>query len=297
MLVAHYPLDEDSGTTAYDHTGNGYDGTVTGATVGATGLLGTGAYSFDGTDDYVGLGTDLFSFGQGTIVAWVNPASAAAARRAVSLESVFDLRIGDPDGDGTYQLLGSVYDGTTGYTVTLLESPGTATWYHAAVTIDGTTLKGYLDGTLQSSVSAASPGFSSYNRENRIGSAGTAVQFWDGEIGQVRIYDHVLTPAEVQYLYDVGTTGTILTATKTHGSAISPDLRANVTLNAQAATAYVIGSPATASEEVQSVSLSTGSNDYTLSWASTHSDFRVEVVADLSDPTTRVETTRVALLA
>ena len=75
--VAHYKLDETSGSTAIDSSGNGNDGTINGATVNQIGYNGSvGAYSFDGTDDYVDIGhisslnfsrTDNF-----TISCWVN---------------------------------------------------------------------------------------------------------------------------------------------------------------------------------------------------------------------------------
>ena len=51
-LVAHYPFDGN----ASDVTGNGHDGTVTGATLGADRHGNAGmAYSFDGDEDYVSL--------------------------------------------------------------------------------------------------------------------------------------------------------------------------------------------------------------------------------------------------
>lgn len=52
-LVAHWPLDELSGTTAYDKTGRN-DGAITGTTLGQAGI-GDGLTSqyFDGTNDYI----------------------------------------------------------------------------------------------------------------------------------------------------------------------------------------------------------------------------------------------------
>lgn len=295
MLIAHYPLDEDSGTTAYDHTGNGNNGTVTGATVGATGLLGGTAYSFDGTDDSV-VPPDRTNSAY-SIMAWFTADSFTNKGTVICYnqgdlllrnDTAGNLEYYHRDGGSTYQLIHE-------------EPISTATWYHTVQTWDGSTATAYIDG-----VSVGNQAISGLANDTTTTTAfgigaehpGTTLEdkHFDGRINGVRVYDHALTPAEIQYLYDVSTTGTILTASKTHGSAISPDLRANITLNAQAATASVIGSPGTASEEVQSVALSTGTNDYTLSWAATHTEFRVEVVADLADLTQRVETNRIALL-
>ena len=51
-LVVHWSLDEGSGTTAHDFSGNGNDGTLNGDPQWATGKT-DGALEFDGTGDYV----------------------------------------------------------------------------------------------------------------------------------------------------------------------------------------------------------------------------------------------------
>lgn len=55
-LVAHYALDDETGTTARDSSDGKHDGTLegydSGSTGWTTGKIG-GALSFDGTDDYV----------------------------------------------------------------------------------------------------------------------------------------------------------------------------------------------------------------------------------------------------
>ena len=53
-LVAHWPLNELSGTTAYDISGNGNHGAITGTTLGQPGI-GDGLYSqsFDGSTSYI----------------------------------------------------------------------------------------------------------------------------------------------------------------------------------------------------------------------------------------------------
>ena len=54
-LVVLWHLNESSGD-AIDSSGNGYDGTVTSATQGITGLWNTNSYTFDGLNDYVNFG-------------------------------------------------------------------------------------------------------------------------------------------------------------------------------------------------------------------------------------------------
>jgi len=52
-LVGHWTFDEGSGTTAYDSSGNGYDGTINGGAAYTTGVVGSGALEFNGTDSFV----------------------------------------------------------------------------------------------------------------------------------------------------------------------------------------------------------------------------------------------------
>jgi hypothetical protein len=56
-LIGWWMLDEVSGTTAHDSSGNGNDGTFMGDPKWVAGILG-GALSFDGTQDYVDCGSD-----------------------------------------------------------------------------------------------------------------------------------------------------------------------------------------------------------------------------------------------
>ena len=51
-LVAHWRLDEASGVTAFDSSGNGNDGTLNGNPQWEAGMIG-GALHFDGSSDYV----------------------------------------------------------------------------------------------------------------------------------------------------------------------------------------------------------------------------------------------------
>jgi len=55
-LVAYYPFWQNSGTTLYDESKNGNDGTIYGATWNWSANFSKPYLSFDGTDDYVSLG-------------------------------------------------------------------------------------------------------------------------------------------------------------------------------------------------------------------------------------------------
>src|SRR5262245_31987300 len=75
-LIAHWQLDENSGTATADTTANRNDGTLTNGPIWAPGYIGN-ALSFDGVNDYVqvpnsaslGITTDI------TLAAWVKRAA------------------------------------------------------------------------------------------------------------------------------------------------------------------------------------------------------------------------------
>ncbi|MCX6796562.1 MAG: DUF2341 domain-containing protein, partial [Candidatus Falkowbacteria bacterium] len=73
--VLHLKMDEKTGNTAYDSSGNGNSGTITGATW-ARGKYGS-ALSFDGSDgNYVDLGTGSeLALNRYTVSAWINVSS------------------------------------------------------------------------------------------------------------------------------------------------------------------------------------------------------------------------------
>lgn len=297
MLVGHWPLQENSGN-AYDHTGNGNDAlTVSGVTQGQTGLLGNTAYSFDGTDDYVELPNNGFWNNSGVISSsfWMNPSTAPSNSRLTIFDNndKWTVTYDREDNQG-------VNIGVYGDNHTFGSEYSTGTWHHVYVQWDiGNQTTATINGIDEGVYSTGN----GHDGDNQVllGNAtdGSTVQdknVFNGKLAEFRAYNRRLSPLEIQYLYDVGTTGTILTETKTHGSSIKPDLRADVTLNSQSATAFIIGSPGTSSEETKSVSLSAGSNDYTLSWSNSHTDFRVEVEANISDVTQRVQVNRAVLL-
>lgn len=82
------------------------------------------------------------------------------------------------------------------------------------------------------------------------------------------------------------TTGSYTTGTKSFSQPEKPNLDSlDYNLNSQSVTLTVIGSPGTASEETNSVTLD-GSNAYDLSWNNAHTDFRIKVDFSTTSGTT-----------
>lgn len=75
-------------------------------------------------------------------------------------------------------------------------------WYHAAATYDGTTMRLYLNGTLDNELSIARPVGAASNAYASIGSAltssGKTSGYFNGAIDEVRIWNRALSQAEIR---------------------------------------------------------------------------------------------------
>ena len=78
-LVAYYLMNEKGGTTVFNLSGEDHRGTFVGGPIWTGGKFGP-AVNFDGTDDYITLGTSINMAGWSelTVIGWMKPASGAA---------------------------------------------------------------------------------------------------------------------------------------------------------------------------------------------------------------------------
>lgn len=211
-LVGYWPFHEDSGSTAYDFSDGNNDGTINGATVDATGLLGTTSYSFDGSGDYVDIPA-YSTFSAYTVSAWCYmPTFSAISDLFVIRENQAFLgrtrstTSGDQqitDGFEVAQDLGS----SSAYVETTMP---VGSWTHFVASWDGSTLVLYKNGSQVDSVSAGSMD-SSINDVTEIGGRSSADRYWSGRIWDFRVYNTALSSSDVQTLYDVVNTNGQLT--------------------------------------------------------------------------------------
>lgn len=199
-LVGFWSLAESSGR-ANDLSGNGNHGTVNGATQGVWGRGGLTAYSFDGTDDTVTVGesgADEIINAPITVSVWARKRTTTSGVDIFDYESTrLHLAYEKNASDG---LEFNIYDGsqntaTTGVTIT-------DEWFHILGTFDGSDMRVYVNGNLEGTASASNinDGIGGIY----IGGQATSGQYWDGSIADVRVYSRVLSPQEVQTLYEWG---------------------------------------------------------------------------------------------
>ena len=196
-LIAFWKFDENTGTTAVDSSGNGNNGTISGATW-VTGKVGN-ALSYDGVNDYVN-GGNINIINAITIEAWVNPKVIKGKNRIIARKSsVYYFQI-NSNGRLEIYLYGTTNPGYHRMTSAIPLN----TWTHVAVTYDGSKVLLYQNGTSQSFNDAGS--LVSNSNPVRIGrDTGTSRQF-NGLIDEVRIYNRSLSASEI--LADAGISDT-----------------------------------------------------------------------------------------
>ena len=154
-LVGFWLFNEGSGNKVFDLSGNGNTGSLIADTHFVPGKFGS-ALDFDGTGDYVEKSNPSFKDAtRGSISLWFRLGNVGDASSEVLLSL---SNAGSADDEFTIQWIGGVSDfirlymTLNGTAVLRLETSGTITdsnWHHYAITSDGSTVKAYIDGSIQ----------------------------------------------------------------------------------------------------------------------------------------------------
>lgn len=210
-LVGHWKMEETFAGTVADSSGYNRDGTPQGATganntpqpvvnvPGSTSFLSTRSLDFDGTDDYLSVSTaaELAS----------NPISVSFWTKNDVAPTQFDGLLGKTNGTNWTQGWGFFYNSASqvrffieNYAANVaVASINPQEWNHIVGTWDGTTIRIYVNGVEGASDAYAGTITSSHPFE--IGRLGGNAFNLDGKLDDVRIYNRVLSLAEVKALY------------------------------------------------------------------------------------------------
>lgn len=221
------------------------NGTLQNGATFAVGKVGQ-TFSFDGVDDYVS--TAAFSTGtQATIETWVNPSILTGGFQDGTLPGINRRTIGgfvadcNDFGVGLYNgSIGVVYKPANGNCTALAPASAvtvqTNQWYHVAATIDGATVKLYVNGVLQASAATAA----NYTPTDkfRLGAAQCCSgDTFGGKIDEFSLYSRALSVDEIMSIVNAdlagklkqttttGTTATVGDATVTFAAATSTTTR------------------------------------------------------------------------
>ncbi len=225
--LAFWKLDECQGGTMHDASGNALNGTWAGGTAVGTcntaatawGNGATGKYNsslnFNGTNDYVDLGSSGTNFPTGTnprtIALWFKLNSNAAQRSLFSYgDNIAAQRTDVFFVNGSPAQLGIE---TTSSSIMFNWTYDT-NWhlFTAVFPTSSTTLgsyKLYLDGILQTNTSNPSETLASTNVYPKIGCVsgssscvGDPNFYYSGQLDDIQIYNYALTPSQIKLLYN-----------------------------------------------------------------------------------------------
>jgi len=211
--VAHWKFDEGAGTTIYDSSGNGNNGTLYLGTSGNTSIPSAwvsgkhgSALSFDGVDDYVRVphSSNLVFTNKFTFVGWIYPKDFSYDRNygrrvfhkgdnpMIHLLVTYSFRFRLKIGGVTYDFSAPANSLTVN------------TWHHIAAVYDGSFVRLYVNGVKV--LESARTGNLDTNTEDLfigIHSSLTAGAF-NGLIDDVRIYNYARTPEQILQDYNAG---------------------------------------------------------------------------------------------
>ena len=195
-LVAHWPLDEGSGTIAVDMSGNGHNGTIGGTANWVAGQIGL-ALDFDGSSTYIDVNGRLVDTTY-TLALWLKPRDIPYTTDYYAVMHTDDWVTGSVHAHlrNTTSLFNIDINGEPDVTSTTVLQAGE--WYHFAVTVDTSADRVanlYVNGVLENTGTGGSG--TPYLGPLNFGAWTNNQRFYHGLMDDIRIYDHVLSEAEV----------------------------------------------------------------------------------------------------
>ena len=210
----HWKLDENSGTTPQDSSGNANHGVMSPAPAWTTGNIGS-ALNFDGVDDIVNCssGSTLDQLPAMTVAAWIKADTMGAG----GFGRIVQKGTGGGGGwrfllFGTNQLQLAVDYGTTDLNrISAVNALSTGVWTHVVATWTGsataTNVQLYVDGvevSYATTTNASGTRASDAAANLYIGNESGGTRAFDGALDDVRVYNRVLSAAEITAIHRAG---------------------------------------------------------------------------------------------
>lgn len=230
-LVGHWTFDGPtiSGTTVYDRSGAGNNGTLTNGPTKTAGVFGQGL-QFDGVDDYVTVlhsGSLGFNYGNDfSVYLWVKLPPTQVSTPYIDTEILtkdgypYALRVLNQT-YGTVADRGKVvalrWDGTNNPGIASNSQLNDNKWHQISFIKNGATLSLYVDGILNGTAVDTTNQSATSEANLSIGSRQTDHNL-QGTIDDVRIYNRALTADEIYKMYKAGA------GSKMNVDTVTPDL-------------------------------------------------------------------------
>jgi len=212
-LVGHWSFDDiGDGNTAHDFSGNGNHGTLVNSPTWVDGILGK-ALKFNGSSTFItsnNLSNFPISNNARTFSVWIY------VDRYVDFQTIFNygktvqnqgwnVSISS-SGQGRKLAVYGYSNNPTAFGNTMIPLNR---WVHILITFSGTSLNYYFNGLSDGSATHNNIN-TVLNNQFTIGrsidgwDAPSGTYFWPGKLDDLRLYNRVLTPAEITTLYNAG---------------------------------------------------------------------------------------------
>ncbi len=220
-LVGHWKFDEGVGAKAGDSSGNKNTGSITGA-IWTSGKLGKGM-NFDGADDIVNAQSpaSLDNMTTYTVSAWIKPRTLGEGptfgrivdkdQGALTGWYFYLTTVGSAPACTSCLSLYHSFTGTDGAWRSANNSVTLNVWQHIAVTYNTSATtndpKFYVNGVVKGIIAENTPSSVDDNDAANVFTIGNRTgldRTFDGLIDDVRVYNRILTAAEVLALYKEG---------------------------------------------------------------------------------------------
>jgi RHS repeat-associated protein len=200
-LRGWWKMNEGTGTSVADSSGNGNNGSMPNGGSWASGVA-SNAVVLDGTNDYIDMGDKATLEGNATwtFAGWINPDQFFSSRDNYLMYKDKVLRWGFLSATSRQPSVdigsGSGNPGWQG-AVTSNTQINSNQWTHLAVTYTNSTVKFYVNGQLTDTTSKTY----TMGSNNKAYSLSTATQAFDGKLDDVRYYNRALADSEIAEVY------------------------------------------------------------------------------------------------
>jgi hypothetical protein len=209
-LVLALSFDEGQGEVAFDSSQYGFDGMIMGPQW-VDGRFGS-AMGFDGVDDFVEIADapELRLLDGGTVMAWAYimggghgswPRLIHKSNTTGGTGPGYEILFDRANGDAVRACLG----GECQSYVPLDRE----TWYHIALTFDGTTIRVYVDGEPSGENVQLGPTIDSPDLSVIVGNSFNGERQFEGTIDEVRIWSRILDVGEIRSQMEMATNDVI----------------------------------------------------------------------------------------
>ena len=210
-LVGAWSFNEGTGTTSADASGNNNVATLLNGLAWGAGKYGSGL-SFDGTNDYLSVPNSSsldISGSKLTLSMWLNPSTTSTGDQVVvgkhwnttMTSPYYQYGLELQNGGTRPVFFVGTSSGLVGVAMTSSLTKGQ--WSHLAVVFNGSTVDFLVNGVLVSTGNLNAT-ITARGNSLRVGADASGAQFYKGLLDDLRIYNRVLSAAEVQAAMNTG---------------------------------------------------------------------------------------------